>query len=62
MNAAIRATARAAIYYDLHIYGFMNGYEGLIDGKLKRLEKGDGQHYTERWDYFKKPVVSVYDT
>ncbi len=41
MNAAIRATVRTAIYYDLHIYGFMNGYEGLIDGSIKRLEKGD---------------------
>ena len=48
MNAAIRATARAAIYYDLHIYGFMNGYEGLIDGKLKRLEKGDVGNIIQR--------------
>jgi 6-phosphofructokinase 1 len=53
MNAVIRATARAAIYYDLHIYGFMNGYEGLIDGKLKRLEKGVGNVLYRR-DYFKK--------
>lgn len=33
MNAAIRAVVRTAIYHDLHIYGIMNGYEGLIEGK-----------------------------
>jgi len=41
MNAAVRAVVRAGAYYDLHTYGIMNGYEGLIDGKIKRLEKGD---------------------
>ncbi|HPB53739.1 MAG TPA: 6-phosphofructokinase, partial [Saprospiraceae bacterium] len=48
MNAAIRATVRTAIYYDLHIYGFMNGYEGLIDGSIKRLEKGDVANIIQR--------------
>lgn len=48
MNAAIRATVRAAIYYDLHIYGVMNGYEGLIEGKIKRLEKGDVGNIIQR--------------
>lgn len=48
MNAAIRATVRTAIYYDLHIYGFMNGYEGLIDGNIKRLEKGDVANIIQR--------------
>lgn len=41
MNAAVRAVVRTGSYYDLHTYGVMNGYEGLIDGKIKRLEKGD---------------------
>lgn len=48
MNAAIRATARAAIYYGLHIYGFKNGYEGLIDGNFTRLEKGDVGNIIQR--------------
>lgn len=48
MNAAIRATVRTAIYYDLHIYGFMNGYEGLIDGSIKRLKKGDVANIIQR--------------
>jgi 6-phosphofructokinase 1 len=41
MNAAIRAVVRTGAYFDLHTYGILNGYEGLIDGKVRRLEKGD---------------------
>jgi 6-phosphofructokinase 1 len=41
MNAAIRAVVRTGAYHDLHIYGVYRGYEGLIDGDIKRLEKGD---------------------
>lgn len=39
MNAALRAVVRAASFHDLHVYGIYRGYEGLIDGDLKRLEK-----------------------
>lgn len=41
MNAAIRAVVRTAVYHDLHVYGIYRGYEGLIDGELKRIEKRD---------------------
>ena len=41
MNAAIRAVVRTASHHDLHVYGILNGYEGLIDGNIIRLEKGD---------------------
>ena len=41
MNAAIRAVVRTASYYDLHVYGIQNGYQGMIDGKINRLERGD---------------------
>jgi 6-phosphofructokinase 1 len=41
MNAAIRAVVRTAYYHDLHVYGIYQGYEGLIDGKIKRLETRD---------------------
>jgi 6-phosphofructokinase 1 len=41
MNAALRAVIRAASFHDLHVYGIDRGYEGLIEGDLKRLEKGD---------------------
>lgn len=48
MNAAIRAVVRTSIYHDLHIYGILQGFEGLIEGKLKRLEKGDVANIIQR--------------
>lgn len=41
MNAAIRAVVRTAIYHDLHVFGITSGYQGMIDGKINRLEKRD---------------------
>lgn len=41
MNAAIRAVVRAASYHDLHVYGVMEGFKGLIEGNLKRLDTND---------------------
>jgi 6-phosphofructokinase 1 len=41
MNAAIRAVVRTAAYHDLHIFGIHNGYEGMIDGNLHRLDIRD---------------------
>ncbi len=37
MNAAIRATVRAATYYDKEVYGIMRGYEGMIDNEIVKL-------------------------
>ncbi len=41
MNAAIRAVVRTAGYHDLHVYGIYEGYNGLISGAIKRLERKD---------------------
>ncbi len=41
MNAALRAVVRSASYHKLHVYGIYRGYEGMIEGDLKRLEKRD---------------------
>jgi 6-phosphofructokinase 1 len=41
MNAAIRAVVRTASFHDLHVYGISRGYEGMIDGDFKRLERKD---------------------
>ena len=38
MNAAIRAVVRTATFHDLHIYGISRGYEGMIQGDIRRLE------------------------
>lgn len=41
MNAAVRAVVRTAAYHDLHTYGIYNGYEGMINGDIHRLETND---------------------
>lgn len=38
MNAAIRAVVRKGLYHDLEVYGIYYGYQGLMEGKLKRME------------------------
>ncbi|WP_026569723.1 MULTISPECIES: 6-phosphofructokinase [Sediminibacillus] len=40
MNAAIRAVVRKAIFHDMEVYGIYNGYQGLIDGNIKKMEIG----------------------
>jgi 6-phosphofructokinase 1 len=40
MNAAIRAVVRKAIYHDIEVYGIYNGYTGLIEGRIEKLELG----------------------
>jgi 6-phosphofructokinase 1 len=48
MNAAIRAIVRNAINNDLHIYGIMRGFQGMIDGNLRRLETTDVSNIIHR--------------
>lgn len=48
MNAAIRAVVRNAINNDLHVYGIMRGYEGMINGDIKRLEASDVSNIIHR--------------
>ncbi|MEP6647257.1 MAG: 6-phosphofructokinase [Saprospiraceae bacterium] len=48
MNAAIRSVVRTAFYYELQVYGIYRGYEGMIDGHIDRLEKGDVANIIQR--------------
>jgi 6-phosphofructokinase 1 len=48
MNAAIRAVVRTAIFHDLHIYGIERGYQGMIDGKIRRMETQDVGNIIQR--------------
>lgn len=41
MNAAVRSVVRTAGYNDLHVYGIYRGYDGMINGNIKRLERRD---------------------
>ena len=38
MNAAIRAVVRAGIQKGVKVFGVMNGYEGMIDGKIFEMD------------------------
>jgi len=40
MNAAIRAVVRKAIFHGLEIYGVFYGYQGLMNGNIKKMEVG----------------------
>jgi 6-phosphofructokinase 1 len=40
MNAAVRAVVRKAIYHNLEVYGVYHGYQGLINGDIRKLELG----------------------
>jgi 6-phosphofructokinase 1 len=48
MNAAIRAVVRTAVFHDLHVYGIYRGYEGMVNGDVKRLEVGDVANIIQR--------------
>ncbi|SEO85372.1 6-phosphofructokinase [Amphibacillus marinus] len=40
MNAAVRAVVRKGIYHGLDVFGIYNGYQGLMEGKIEKLEVG----------------------
>ncbi len=48
MNAAVRAVVRTAVYHDLHVYGIYRGYDGMVNGDIKRLEVGDVANIIQR--------------
>lgn len=41
MNAAIRAVVRSGLSSGLEVFGIYDGYQGLIDGNIKQLNRGD---------------------
>ncbi|HOP57255.1 MAG TPA: 6-phosphofructokinase [Bacillota bacterium] len=41
MNAAIRAVVRTAISYKMEAYGVFDGYKGLVENKIRKLERND---------------------
>lgn len=41
MNAAIRSVTRAAINHELEVMGIMHGYQGMIDGDIRKLTSRD---------------------
>jgi 6-phosphofructokinase 1 len=59
MNAAIRAVVRNAVNHDLHVYGIMRGYEGMINGDFKRLETADVGNIIQRGGTILKTARSM---
>ncbi len=62
MNAAVRAVVRKAIFHNLEVYGIYQGYNGLINNNIKKLElgsvgdiihRGGTMLYTARCEEFK---------
>jgi len=48
MNAAVRAVVRTAVYHDLYVFGVYRGYDGLVNGDVKRLDVGDVANIIQR--------------
>ncbi len=48
MNAAVRAIVRTAINNEVEVYGVMNGYQGLINGDLKKLDSASVSNIIQR--------------
>lgn len=44
MNAAIRAVVRTCVYYEKTPYGIYQGYEGLINNEIKKMDAGSVKH------------------
>lgn len=40
MNAAVRAVVRKGIYHGIDVYGIHQGYKGLINGDIQKLDLG----------------------
>ncbi|PZX50589.1 6-phosphofructokinase [Algoriphagus chordae] len=48
MNACVRAVVRTAIFKELEVYGIYRGYEGMIDGEIKRLQSHSVSNIVQR--------------
>ena len=66
MNAAIRAVTRSALSRGIEVYGIYNGYKGLVEGQIEKLERGSVSDImvrggtilgTARLPEFKDPAV-----
>lgn len=66
MNACVRAVVRSAIHYGFEAYGVYDGYKGLVENKIKRMDRNDvGQILnrggtilgSSRLESFKQPEV-----
>ena len=66
MNAGIRAVVRTALANDIEPYGVKNGFQGLVENEIEKLnhesvanciQRGGTILKTKRYDKFKDPAV-----
>ena len=48
MNACVRAVVRTAIFKGLEVYGVYRGYEGMIEGDIKRMHSYSVSNIVQR--------------
>jgi len=58
MNAAVRAVVRTAVYQDIKVFGINRGYDGLINGDIIPLNKGNVANIIHRGGTFLKTARS----
>lgn len=59
MNACIRAVVRTAIYKGLEVYGIQHGFEGMINGSIKRLYSHSVSNIVQRGGTMLKSARSM---
>lgn len=59
MNAALRAVVRSAAFKGIEVYGIEGGYEGMIAGKMKKLDIRDVGNIMQRGGTFLKTARSM---
>ncbi len=59
MNAGVRAVVRSASAQGLHVYGIYRGYQGMIEGEIKRLEREDVKNIIHRGGTILKTARSM---
>ncbi len=58
MNAAVRAVVRTAGYHDIKVFGINRGYDGLINGDIIPLNRGNVANIIHRGGTFLKTARS----
>ena len=48
MNAAIRAVVRTASYHNLRVFGINRGFQGMIEGDIHEMRRGDVGNIMQR--------------
>lgn len=58
MNAALRSVVRTAIHHKVEVYGIERGYQGMIEGKIKRLYRDSVSNIIQRGGTFLRTARS----